>query len=87
MAMLFEREPRELGREPEICVAGPEANKRTAGHLRNFLPGLTFAPYSMGPAVTIRVGDRQFPFVKGTKEHVASRLRPCCCRRTVSLHR
>jgi hypothetical protein len=72
----FESRPGELGRESEICVSGPNANSRTAGHLRNFLPGLNFSTRDVGHAVTIQVEQREFTLDKGAVEYVAlARLR------------
>jgi hypothetical protein len=69
--LLFEGQGREIGNEAEICVAGPEANSRTAGHLRNFLPGLTFDPFVRTPSeLTIRVGEHEFPRSEGRLEYV-----------------
>ncbi|WP_405017748.1 hypothetical protein OHV05_12550 [Kitasatospora sp. NBC_00070] len=52
-----------LGGKAEFCLGGPESNERTAAHLANWLPGVSFTA-EPGPhwASTIAVGDETFRF-------------------------
>ncbi|MFJ8044672.1 hypothetical protein ACIRBX_29630 [Kitasatospora sp. NPDC096147] len=53
-----------LGDKAEFCLGGPESNERTAAHLRNWLPGVTFTPPPGGTTYgsTITVGEQEFAF-------------------------
>ncbi|MGW4647786.1 hypothetical protein [Kitasatospora sp. NPDC004289] len=52
-----------LGDKAEFCLGGPESNERTAAHLRNWLPGVSFTSVPGGPyGSAIAAGDREFHF-------------------------
>ncbi|MDI2027408.1 hypothetical protein QFW96_02245 [Saccharopolyspora sp. TS4A08] len=56
----------------EFCIGGPDANHRTAAHLRSAVPNLRHALYEDDPeGVTISVGERRFPVEMGRAEYVA----------------
>ncbi|NEW75364.1 hypothetical protein [Streptomyces rhizosphaericus] len=58
------------GNRTELCIGGPDANERSAGHLAYHLPGIRFLPFSSGPdALGIVVGDREFLWVRGEREY------------------
>lgn len=47
-----------VGRVTELCVGGPDANRRAAAHLRSFLPGVRFQPPEEreGADITFAIG-------------------------------
>lgn len=56
----------------EFCIGGPEANQRTAAHLRSAVPNLRHARFEDDPeGVTISVGEHHFPAEMGRSEYVA----------------
>lgn len=59
------------GDRTEFCVGGPSSNPRTAGHLANYLPGVTLRPYHAvrRDSAAIVAGDQRFLFDHGTLEH------------------
>jgi hypothetical protein len=55
----------------EFCVGGPDANQRTAAHLRSALPGVHVRPYEPGRAdsTAITVAEEAYPPEVGKVEY------------------
>ena len=62
---------RGVGIMPEFCIGGPHGNKRTAAHLKRFVPGFKINTFEEDPeGLTMFVGDEEFRRVPGQEEFV-----------------
>ncbi|MFC7344020.1 hypothetical protein [Saccharopolyspora griseoalba] len=60
-----------LAGKAEFCIGGPDANERTAAHLRSMLPGVRVSRHDRDPEeLTIAVGEHEHPAETGRLEHV-----------------
>ena len=63
--------PAGLGRLTEFCVGGPDANARTAVHLRSMLPGIRYEPAAEDDVVApFSVGTATYRRARGSVEYV-----------------
>jgi hypothetical protein len=62
---------RGVGAMPEFCIGGPHGNKRTAAHLKRFVPGFKINTFEEDPeGLTMFVGNERFRRVQGQEEFV-----------------
>ena len=59
-----------LGNNPEFCIGGPEANTRTAAHLRWILRGVRLIPFDPDAEAVTYVGRTAYQRVEGVFEYV-----------------
>lgn len=59
---------RGVGVMPEFCIGGPHGNKRTAAHLKRFVPGFRINTFEEDPeGLTMFVGTRNSGGFQGKK--------------------
>lgn len=54
----------------EFCIGGPDANDRTAAHLRTALPQVSMDKFEDSKRLTITVGEEHYPIEPGRAEYV-----------------
>lgn len=69
--LISDADLRGVGETTEFCIGGPSTNRRTAAHLRRFVPGLTVDLYETDPdGLTLHLAGREFRRVPGVEEFV-----------------
>jgi hypothetical protein len=61
---------RGAGQRTEFCIGGPFANSRMATHMKRYLPGIYFVPYSNNfDSLSIVARGQRFLYERGEKEY------------------
>jgi hypothetical protein len=66
--------PRALGETTELCVGGPEANKRSADHLRLLLPGVHVASFEDTSSLAMTIGSTTYAMDGDTSHVLVARI-------------